>query len=93
MKRLVRTFFVLGSVFLFFSCSIQSPIERKPASNNADYNVEYLFEHDGCKVYRFRDYGNNGEYIYFTNCNGNAISFTNDSTKTQITNTIQKSTE
>lgn len=31
-----------------------------------DYNVTFLFECDGIKVYRFYD----GKYIYFTNANG-----------------------
>jgi len=31
-----------------------------------DYNVKFLFECDGVKVYRFYD----GKYIYFTNANG-----------------------
>ena len=35
--------------------------------NNKDYKISYLFEHDGCKVYRFFDLGN---AVYFTSCNG-----------------------
>lgn len=31
-----------------------------------DYDVKFLFECDGVKVYRFYD----GKYIYFTNANG-----------------------
>ena len=31
-----------------------------------DYDVQFLFECDGVKVYRFR----NGEDVYFTNANG-----------------------
>lgn len=31
-----------------------------------DYNVKFLFECDGVKVYRFRD----GEDVYFTDANG-----------------------
>ena len=32
-----------------------------------DYDVKFLFECNGVKVYRFWD---NGDYIYFTNANG-----------------------
>lgn len=32
-----------------------------------DYNVQFLFECNGVKVYRFYDYGN---AIYFTDANG-----------------------
>ena len=50
--------------------TIEEPISSAKPENNKSYNVEYLFEHDGCKVYRFHDYG---KYVYFTNCNGEAI--------------------
>lgn len=35
-------------------------------TNNNDFDVELLFEIDGCRVYRFWDHG----YKYFTTCNG-----------------------
>lgn len=34
-----------------------------------DYNVVFLFEYDGIKVYRFKEYCG-GDYVYFTNANG-----------------------
>lgn len=46
------------------------------ATATTTYTVEYLFEHEDCKVYRFYD---RGYYVYFTNCNGEAIGRT-DST-------------
>jgi hypothetical protein len=52
------------------ACRIEEPLTKEPAENNKTYKVEYLFEHDGCKVYRFWD---RGQYIYFTNCNGDAF--------------------
>ena len=61
----------------FFSCSVGKPINRETSENNQTYKIDYLFEHEGCKVYRFRDKGN---YVYFTNCNGEAIT-KNDSTE------------
>lgn len=41
----------------------------KPASTHSidDYNVQFLFECDGVKIYRFRD---GGEYKYFAVGNG-----------------------
>lgn len=67
------------------SCTIQQPLYSRPSENNDSYRVQYLFEHDGCKVYRFYDKGN---YVYFTNCNGETIAKT-DSTavinRTQLT--------
>jgi hypothetical protein len=65
---------------LITACTVQQPITKEPAENNNGYTVEYLFEHEGCKVYRFRDHNPLGTYyVYFTNCNGDAIART-DST-------------
>lgn len=56
---------------VFSSClSGGVPLNKIPPKNNNTYSVEYLFEHDGCKVYRFID---NGQFIYFTNCKGETI--------------------
>ncbi len=46
------------------------PIYSKTPENNPAFKVEYLFEHEGCKVYRFEDKGN---WVYYTNCQGEAI--------------------
>jgi Domain of unknown function (DUF4884) len=58
---------VFATFIALQSCVVQRPVSTKTASNNKDYNVSFLFEHDGCKVYRFND---RGEFIYFTSCNG-----------------------
>ena len=58
----------------------QIPISKQNAKNNMTYKVEYLFEHDGCKVYRFYD---NGNYVYFTSCKGETTSVLSDSTGTK----------
>lgn len=54
----------------------RAPVATVAASNNKAYIVEYLFEHDGCKVYRFTDLGH---VVYFTNCSGEAISYPDSS--------------
>ncbi len=84
MKILIKSYLLTISGFVFISCAIQQPIEKKKPENNATYEVEYLFEHDGCKVYRFLD---NGHYVYFTNCKGNVTSIEGDSIATRI-NTV-----
>ena len=66
--------------FNLIACSTEKPLSTQPPKNNVTYKVEYLFEHDGCKVYRFRDYGN---YVYFTSCKGETTSVLTDSTETQ----------
>lgn len=40
---------------------------QKIESSNSDVEVELLFEHDGCKVYRFFD---GGSAKYYTDCRG-----------------------
>ena len=63
------------------ACTVQHPITKEQAINNKDYTVEYLFEHEGCKVYRFKDHNSTGTYyVYFTNCNGDAIAKTDSTT-------------
>ncbi len=87
MKSVIKT-----SVFVFFalslhSCLIGRPITSSAPKNNKTYQVDYLFEHDGCKVYRFHD---DGRYVYFTNCTGEVSSYQNDSTRTPVVNVIRK---
>lgn len=40
--------------------------ESSVVTNN-NYPVHFLFEHEGCKVYRFSD---GTRDVYYTNCNG-----------------------
>lgn len=83
----IRLFFaVLAALLVLAACAVPAkPIYSKPTENNKDYKIEYLFEHEGCKVYRFSDMGN---WVYFTNCNGETI--TSDSTKTTRNRTERK---
>ena len=75
-------------LLLFTACSsvLHTPVSIQNPENNDTYYVSYLFEYDGCKVYRFYD---QGEYIYFTNCQGDVTSFPNDSTQTRIENHVR----
>ena len=84
MKTLLVAF---GIVLLMVSCYGQQPISRVPPSNNQTYKVDYLFEHDGCKVYRFYDHGN---YVYFTNCTGDVTSIKNDSTGARVQTIVNR---
>lgn len=69
------------TVLSFSSCNTTEPLVRSQAQNNKTYEVDYLFEHEGCKVYRFRD---SGAYVYFTNCTGDVTAIKNDSTESRI---------
>ena len=84
MKKIFYLFSGLATLF-FASCWSNKPISKESPMNNKTYEVEYLFEHDGCKVYRFMDMG---EYVYFTNCSGKVTSLKNDSTKVKIQNMV-----
>ncbi|WP_297091904.1 DUF4884 domain-containing protein [uncultured Draconibacterium sp.] len=75
-----------GALLLLLSACSGVPLTIKSPENNDTYNVEYLFEYDGCKVYRFYD---RGEYVYFTNCMGDVTSFAKDSTNTRIENHVR----
>jgi hypothetical protein len=44
---------------------LTEPLATVP-TNNAGIQVDLLFEHDGCRVYRFRDIS----YHYFAKCDG-----------------------
>jgi hypothetical protein len=76
MNTLLKFFSFFSIVILMQACVVEQPLSVNRADNNRTYTVEYLFEHDGCKLYRFRD---NGNYVYFSNCNGNVTSVINDS--------------
>lgn len=76
MKTIIKLF--ASSLFIiagFNSCA-SIPLQVGESENNSTYTVSYLFEHDGCKVYRFYDRGN---YVYFTT-RGDVTSIKNDST-------------
>lgn len=57
---------LISIILIFYSClNIGKPIE---STKQNDFEIEFLFEKDGCKIYRFYDAG---RYIYWSNCAGN----------------------
>jgi hypothetical protein len=85
MKKLFNLICLVIIAGFVHACVIQESISNAPANNNADYQISYLFEHDGCKVYRFND---EGRYVYFTTINSDVMIVPNDSTV--ITNKVRK---
>lgn len=73
----VKSFALATCGIALYSCTSQRLIALSKPLNNDTYMVEYLFEHDSCKVYRFLDRGN---CVYFTNCNGDATAFSDSAT-------------
>lgn len=77
--------FLIFVVFLF-SCT-GDPMS---VTKNGDFQLELLFEKDGCKVYRFRD---GGRYIYWSSCDGRAsYSYTVTSGKSTTTHHVESIT-
>lgn len=85
MKKLLRTsVFLLLAGMAVTSCVMQRSVSESQSANNPDYRVSYLFEHDGCRVYRFYDSWS-GSYVYFTT-QGDVTAIPNDSTRRQNRN-------
>ena len=57
---------LIGLTLSLFLTSCFGEPTKVVETNNNDFDVELLFEIDGCRVYRFWDRG----YKYFTTCNG-----------------------
>ena len=55
MKTLTRLFILLFVMAGVSSCYTGIPLKQGKSENNRTYEVSYLFEHDGVKVYRFMD--------------------------------------
>ena len=86
MKTLFKSLPVMIISCGFFSCNHQIPISKVTPENNKTYQVDFLFEHEGCKVYRFLD---SGDRVYFTNCNGDVTSIKSDTTEIRTINVIR----
>jgi hypothetical protein len=68
-KKLRAAAAVVALLPVFMSCyPTRIPVSSSGADNNQTYKVDFLFEHEGCKVYRFYDMG---KYVYFINSTGN----------------------
>ena len=77
MKKRFRFCLLVCSTLIISACNLNVPLRYEKPSNNDTYTIDYLFQHDGVKVYRFYDMGN---YVYFTT-RGDATSIHGDSTQ------------
>jgi hypothetical protein len=72
---------------LLYGCMHKSVSREK----KADFELEFLFEKDGCKMYRFYD---GGRYVYWANCNGKVNSdYTTTMSNGKTATTINHYTE
>lgn len=63
----------------FIETKKPEPIEGMKRETQLDYSVEFLFETDGVKIYRFF---NKGEYRYFATKGGTILNQTQTKTRT-----------
>ena len=82
---------MLFILIILSSCVTGTPIRKMESDNNNTYKIDYLFEQDGNRVYRFYDMGN---YVYFTTSSNKehslVTSITNDSIAKSTTTIINK---
>lgn len=80
MKNIVILLLFLNAV----GCKpLLRPVEYEPPIVRKDYKIEFLFEHEGCKVYKFND---DGRIVYFTNCRGETTATTDTTVIRNTTN-------
>lgn len=58
-------------ILLVLLVSCKEPAQETVSSTNSNIKLDFLFEHDGCKMYRFLD---GGRWIYWTDCSGQVTS-------------------
>ena len=78
-------------LFLFFALLLLSSCKKEAqevvSTTNSEIRVDFLFEVDGIKVYRFND---NGYFVYFTNRTGNTeYSYTTHNRNVAHTHRVQ----
>lgn len=81
MKSLINLMLLVTLTLLLHSCFSSVPIAVNKAPNNQTYDIAYLFEKDGYKMYRFVD---GDRYVYFTTKDGSTTTIKDDSVKTAI---------
>lgn len=63
---------ILILLALLMGCESKSLEKQK--TNNQKYEVDFLFEHDGCKIYRFYDRGSSRYFVKCANGDSKTIS-------------------
>lgn len=72
---------------MFILCSCAKDAQETYATTNTDIRVDFLFEVDGIKVYRFFDCGHS---VYFTSRKGESTSqYTTNNGKTHQTHYVR----
>ncbi len=66
-RRAVAVGLLLGAIVVavFFAVGCAKDAVKRVSTTNNGVEVELMFENDGCKVYRFMDFG---EPVYYADC-------------------------
>lgn len=81
--RLSHIAYLLLAAVLFTGC-VQ---DAKESVRNGNFTVEFLFEQNGCKMYRFKD---GGRYVYWSDCQGKVQrDYSTQSGKTSVTHHVE----
>ncbi len=78
-------------VVLLFTVALSGCVEDAQQSvQNGNFTVEFLFEQNGCKMYRFKD---GGRYVYWSDCQGKVqADYSSQSGKTRVTHHVEATT-
>ena len=74
MKNFKRAAVIAALAVVLAACG-NDPVSTSK-TDNPNVPVALMFDHDGCKVYRFKDAG---EYVYYSNCQGSTTAFHTES--------------
>lgn len=64
----MKTITMIALLLVLLGCKKES--QSSTQIINSEFQVEFLFEHDGCRVYRFVDH----RTVYYTDCRGTTSS-------------------
>ncbi|AEI50468.1 DUF4884 domain-containing protein [Runella slithyformis] len=77
MKTTKTAVFAIALLTIWLSSCVRGP-QQVYSTTNRNYTLDLLFEHEGCKVYRFKD----GErFVYWTDCRGKVETAYQDTNK------------
>lgn len=72
----IKKITLISVISLALFCSCLNEAHNKVETTNSNFEVEFLFEKDGCKIYRFID---GGHAVYWTDCRGKVEDVHNES--------------
>ena len=92
MKKLILNTRLNHIVYLLLVACFISSCKKDAQSTvqNGNFKLEFLFNQNGCKMYRFQD---GSRYIYWCDCEGRVQSdYTTSNGKSQTTNSFESVT-